>query len=220
MLSLFPFGASMQILKVQDPRNTLDRARRSELAAFAKANGVKEIVPTMPATLMRKILRSKGLTNIVIPNRQLGQVSPTKIDLKGAQRKSDNGHSRRQQSEENVVEVDAEEDLMRQWLAQQNSHDLADEFPTEAYRERQEVRPVAMPAPRNQPQAQIENYSAPTGKKRAGAQKITEPIVAPYERFPVHAIRKELKRRGVKTLRTDRMPALIQRLYDNDKDAA
>lgn len=43
-----------------DPRDDLEKARRSELWRFAAELGIKEIEPGMAATLMREILRKKG----------------------------------------------------------------------------------------------------------------------------------------------------------------
>jgi hypothetical protein len=63
-----------ELLKADDPRSPLERARRLELLAFARANSVTEIKHDMPAPLMRKILRLKGLTNIKIPDRKLGAI--------------------------------------------------------------------------------------------------------------------------------------------------
>ncbi len=63
----------LQLLNVTDPRDNLERAHRPELLKHAKENGVTEIVETMPAILMRKILRSRGLVKINVPKRTLGQ---------------------------------------------------------------------------------------------------------------------------------------------------
>ena len=100
---------------VTDPRSNLDRARRMELFRFAQEKGLKDIQETMPADLMRQILRNKGITSIAIPQRQLGAMqqeftTPTSHKT-GAQ-------PPRQQPDQ-VVEVDAVEDLARQWTAQQ-----------------------------------------------------------------------------------------------------
>jgi hypothetical protein len=66
---------------------------------------VTEIIHNMPADLMRKILRGKGLNTIPIPNRMLGgppgHVMPTAAVTTDS------------------IEVDAEADLERQWRAQQ-----------------------------------------------------------------------------------------------------
>lgn len=106
---------SLVLKSVEDPRDALQKARRMELFRFAQKNGVKEIIHQMPADLMRKILRSKGLTNIPIPHRVLGQPEP-----RGHQAiPSANG--KREVEAENVVEVDADDHLERQFLAQQAS---------------------------------------------------------------------------------------------------
>lgn len=95
--------AFAQLKSVDDPRDKLDKATRFELAQFAKANNVTEIVPAMPAILMKQILRQKGLTNIQIPNRVLGlprNAAPV-------------------ESQQNVSATDAVADLARQWKEQQ-----------------------------------------------------------------------------------------------------
>lgn len=93
------------LLKVEDPRDSLDKARRSELLAFARANGVKEIAHDMPAVLMRRILRSKRLTNIRIPRRTLGQPELRQDAMVATAEPS------------NVVSLDAGDELMRQYQA-------------------------------------------------------------------------------------------------------
>jgi hypothetical protein len=62
----------LQLKAINDPRDALEKARRYELYQWARANGVTEIVETMPAILMRKILRARGLARIEIPKRTLG----------------------------------------------------------------------------------------------------------------------------------------------------
>lgn len=94
----------MQLNRIDDPRDSLSKARRSELIAYARANGVKEIDPNMPAILMREILRGKGLTRIKIPNRPLGAIGQT-----GAL--PDHPLT-------SGVEADATADLARQWAQQ------------------------------------------------------------------------------------------------------
>lgn len=58
--------------RVEDPRDQLERARRIELVAYAKANNVPGITGDMPAILIRRRLRERNLTRPPIPNRQLG----------------------------------------------------------------------------------------------------------------------------------------------------
>lgn len=97
----------MHLLTTVDPRDNLEKATRKELEIFAKENGVKEIVSGMPANLMRRILRARGLTRIKIPNRVLGQPYGR--------------HDEPAPVEGSSIEVSADEDLMRQWIAQQQT---------------------------------------------------------------------------------------------------
>lgn len=101
----------MQILKTEDRRSNLERARRTDLVKFAKANGISEIIPDMPATLMRKILSSRGLTNIQVQPTRLGDL-PRKNLVQKVQPKPSVRHDI---PEPCGVEVDADADLMRQW---------------------------------------------------------------------------------------------------------
>jgi hypothetical protein len=107
----------VQILRVQDPRDSLDKARRTELIAFARQHKIGEIVPGMPATLMRRILRSKGLTQISVQERMLGmRQKPTpKITTEKPSRRTPD-------AEAEIVTVDADDDLLRQWQSQQSRH--------------------------------------------------------------------------------------------------
>ena len=101
-------SAFAQLKSIDDPRDRLDKAHRIELIRFAQQNGVAEIDPEMPAILMRDILRRKGLTNIQVPNRMLGQ--PARRDaavVSGAQ--------------SNVPLTDAAADLAKQWQAQKQT---------------------------------------------------------------------------------------------------
>ena len=70
----------MQLLKIDDPRSALERARRPELVRFARSHGLSDITEAMPANLIRKRLRAKGLTNIQVPVRPLGNYVPQSID--------------------------------------------------------------------------------------------------------------------------------------------
>jgi hypothetical protein len=64
-------GAVLQ--RIDDPRDNLDKALPDELYFFAKSKGITDINRAEPAELMRKKLRVKGLVDIPIPNRVLGQ---------------------------------------------------------------------------------------------------------------------------------------------------
>lgn len=67
----------LQLTRIEDPRDNLERASRDELFRFAQDRGVKEIDDRMfmganAAIMMRKILRQKGMTNIQVRPQQLG----------------------------------------------------------------------------------------------------------------------------------------------------
>jgi hypothetical protein len=92
------------LLRVDDPRDNLEKAKRPELLAFARQHGVTEIKHDMPAIIMRRILRAKRLTDIKIPRRILGQPESRGQAIVTA-------------APENVVSFDAADDLMRQYQA-------------------------------------------------------------------------------------------------------
>lgn len=96
-----------------DPREPLARARRLELFRFAREKGVAEIEETMPADLMRQILRTKGLTSIAVPDRPLGGVEQTITTPT-----SHNAGPSAPRQPDVLVEVDATADLARQWAAE------------------------------------------------------------------------------------------------------
>lgn len=107
------------ILKsIDDPRDALSKARRSELVKFAQDNGVKEVDPDMPAELMRTILRSKGVTRIKIPPRILGQSNQPHANGVAGGSQPQSG-----------VEVDAMADLARQFQQQKGAALLDDRKP-------------------------------------------------------------------------------------------
>lgn len=100
---------TLTLHRIDDPRDALAKATRGELVKFAKANGLyPEVVNgDMPAILIRKRLRERGLTRIKIPDRPLGQpVRPVAMGDGGAVETP------------NAVEADAEADLERQWAQQ------------------------------------------------------------------------------------------------------
>jgi hypothetical protein len=103
----------MHLLKVEDFRDCLEKATRSEITKFADARGVKEIDPRMGAILMRQILRAKNITDIdtMFPrlrSRRVGQINGVNATAKYA-----GGDS------PNVAQITAAEDLARQWQEQQ-----------------------------------------------------------------------------------------------------
>jgi len=109
----------MQLHKTEDPRDSLQKARRKELFEFAKQHNVRAIAPDMPADLMRGILRQHGLTNIRTYHPPLGS---TQQDGTGLERKYKNGllaaNGRAHETMPKGVEVDAMADLMRQYAQQ------------------------------------------------------------------------------------------------------
>lgn len=67
----------MRLTRIDDPRDNLERADRDQLFRFARAKGVNEINDRIynggnAASLMRMILRQKGITDIDVPYHQLG----------------------------------------------------------------------------------------------------------------------------------------------------
>lgn len=109
----------MQLLTVIDPRDNLDKARRTELVAHARANGVIDITEQMPAMLIRKKLRALGLERIRIPERVYAQPSlAARPPLDDDGLPMDAGNS---------VATDAADDLERQYQAQapKNPHTMA-----------------------------------------------------------------------------------------------
>lgn len=91
---------------IVDPRSQLQKARRPELAKFAKANGInefvypngrKEPIEEAPAVLIRAELMKRGLTRIPIPNRSIGTMPGAREPV-------------------NVNEVDADADMARQFM--------------------------------------------------------------------------------------------------------
>ncbi len=96
----------MVLHRITDPRDALEKARRPELVAYARQNGVTDINEAMPAILIRRKLREKGLTRPRIPDRILGQAeSARRAPLTGAE----------PVPPEKVQEVDAIADLERQY---------------------------------------------------------------------------------------------------------
>lgn len=67
------------LTRMEDPRDSLDRARLSELVRYARANGLTGISSDMPAILIRRQLRDRGLTRINIPPRTLGHTEAAPI---------------------------------------------------------------------------------------------------------------------------------------------
>lgn len=94
---------------IVDPRSTLQRARRPELAKWARQNGIGEYtypngvkvpIDEAPAVLIRRLLTERGLTRIQIPPRSIGTMPG----------------GREPKPEGTAIEIDADADLARQMM--------------------------------------------------------------------------------------------------------
>lgn len=106
-----------------DRRRPLEKATRKELEKFAKARGVAEICPGMPAPLMRQILELKGHTDIhtflpQIRHRSIGQMNGV--------------NSARPQEQASKEQISAIEALTRDWKAQQGAQGTPEPAPETA----------------------------------------------------------------------------------------
>jgi len=158
LLSPFHFEEAMHLSQVEDHRDCLQKATRKELELFAAAQGISEIDPRMAATLMRQILRAKGITNIeaqfpYLRNRTIGQMNGVNATRPGVP----NPNAK-------VVEVDATQDLMRQWREQQARDALS---------MAQAVVPVAAPKTEN-PMAALRKECKRRGIKMSRTDKIAD----------------------------------------------
>lgn len=72
----------MQLLKIEDPRDPLNKASRYELCQLAKAYGIAEITYGSALQLpdMVKILHERGIHDIKIPERPLGVYTPVVLN--------------------------------------------------------------------------------------------------------------------------------------------
>lgn len=107
----------MQFLKQDDPRDALEKATRDELVQFAHAKGQSDISEMMPAVVIRKTLRERGLTNINIPNRPLGAYTNS-AKLFGL---VDGPPVPPQSQPQQQKALDADELLMAEWKNKQES---------------------------------------------------------------------------------------------------
>jgi hypothetical protein len=64
------------VWKQDDPRSNLEKASRYELAQLAKKMGFTDITYDTPQPIQVKMLRARGVTNIEIPDRILGDSRP------------------------------------------------------------------------------------------------------------------------------------------------
>lgn len=96
----------MYLNKIDDPRDSLERANKRELVNFAHANGFDKITYEMPAIFIRKFLRAQGVTRIEVPYRQLG-ASP--------KRPQEITNDLAPMVEDDVAQVNADDDLAAQF---------------------------------------------------------------------------------------------------------
>jgi len=67
----------VNLKSIEDPRDSLSKARRVELYRYAQQVGMEgTIEASMPADMMRQILREAGHSNINIPVRIIGRPEP------------------------------------------------------------------------------------------------------------------------------------------------
>lgn len=109
--------------KFEDPRDALEACRKTDLLRYARENGVKEVTEQMPAILIRRVLRRKGLTRPNYRRHILGFPEP-RGDEPAEPLVPDVGAT--------GVQSDAEDDLMRQYMAQQPANDPSEEREAEA----------------------------------------------------------------------------------------
>lgn len=64
------------VYRQEDPRGNLEKASRYELAQLAKKLGFTDITYDTPQPLQVKLLRQRGITDIDIPERVLGDIRP------------------------------------------------------------------------------------------------------------------------------------------------
>lgn len=95
-----------RLTRIDDPRSQLDKTRRIDLVRFAKVQGIKEVTEQMPAILIRKIFKDRGIHRVPARLQTLGQLAPGSVAAPETAIPDDAGRS-----------VDAEADLARQFAA-------------------------------------------------------------------------------------------------------
>lgn len=99
---------------IEDPRDSLDKATRYQLWRFAQSMGFKEIVQEMPAILMRRALRARGIRRVPPEFQQ-------QHHLGGNPHAHRNGGNAVVPQAENAITIDAGDDLMKQWRREQGA---------------------------------------------------------------------------------------------------
>lgn len=97
---------SAVLKSIDDPRSPLDKTRRIDLVRFAKTQGIKEVTEQMPAILIRKIFKDRGIHRVPARLQTLGQTAGAAASQAAIV------------PDEAARAVDAEADLARQFAAQ------------------------------------------------------------------------------------------------------
>lgn len=208
----------MQLLKVEDKRDNLARARRKELERFAVDHNVSEVQPGMPAELIRMFLRRRGLVDIRVPHRVLGAEKPTIIPAKGksVQRKSNDRTRAETRSERTGISLDADDDLFRQWQEGRfNTHPYAQEPIDEPAVAEQPAPRLPELTPAKKP-AKPKPFVAPEHRARDAEKQRKRVAKAKGETgkglAELHKLKRRLKEYGVPVARTDKMVDLKEKL--------
>lgn len=116
----------MQLNKIQDYRSPLHKLTRKELEYLARKEGRTDVVPGMPADLMRLQFESRPPSSLPRPMRgHLGSSGELRIPSYDNWLRVAFGNAPSQQiTEQPVHEVTAANDLKRQWESQQKTEPL------------------------------------------------------------------------------------------------
>lgn len=111
----------MQLAKIQDQRSPLHRLTRKELEYLARKEGRDDVRPGMPADLMRQQFATRPPSALPRPMRgHLGTLRQLRIPrYEEWLRVAFSSTPIAEPVEEKVEEVNASDDLKRQWEAQQ-----------------------------------------------------------------------------------------------------
>ena len=123
---------SLVLHRIDDPRDALSRARRKPLELFARDAAIIEIKAGMPGDLMKCIIRMKGYVE-----RYKEWAARNRIvnpPLGGEKPQPTNG------ADENAINAD--DDLMRQWMAQHQT--VSEDQPTNSPADRKPVEKMGI----------------------------------------------------------------------------
>ena len=109
----------MKLDKVQDPRGYLEKYSRKELEYLARLEGISDIQPGMPALLMWQFIAQRPPAKWPIPIRQKFGPSAEQLRVPPYDTWKNSQYGERQaQSEPTITEVNATDDLAKQWAAE------------------------------------------------------------------------------------------------------